>query len=65
MMDRKKIKDWLNRCINDLDRALGKLLGIKETYEQANHPEYAQAVEGIMIAILQIEEIIKDFLTKV
>jgi len=64
MMDRKKIRDWLNRACNDLDRAMGKLLAIKEAYEKANHPEYAQAVEGIMVLLLQVQQLIQEFRSK-
>jgi len=54
---RKAMYNQVRMASGNMDDALQHLLRFKNTYEES-HPEIAQAVEAVMLAVLQFQKLI-------
>ena len=57
---REQMIEHADQALNDYDRALVNLIWMRDTY-QAQHPDYARAVELLMTMTLQVQTFLKDF----
>ena len=57
---REQMLEHADQALNDYDRALVNLIWMRDTY-QAQHPDYARAVELLMTMTLQVQTFLKDF----
>jgi hypothetical protein len=60
---REYLLRYADEATHDLDRALTNLLALKLAYCEV-HPDYAQAVELIMILVRQAQEFLTEFKAK-
>jgi hypothetical protein len=60
---REYLLRYADEATHDLDRALTNLLALKIAYGDI-HPDYAQAVELIMILVRQAQEFLTEFKAK-
>jgi len=54
---RKAAHKQINAAYGNLETALAHLLKVKEDY-QVDHPEISEAVEAVMVNLLQCQELI-------
>lgn len=55
---RQHFKRELERARNNLDAAMGHMLGMVEAYKE-HHPDYSTAIENLMSLLLVVQENIK------
>jgi len=58
---RKAMYKQVVMASGNLDDALQHLLRFKDTYQES-HPDIAEAVEAVMVVVLQTQELIKGLL---